>query len=1066
MRENQKGFTLVELIIAVAIMSIVLLAVCGFIVVGSRSYASANTDISLQQEAQLALNQISDVIIDTTDSINYGGKSDTASEMEMVLKDSEFSGEPTEKCLVVVNRKASNNDNPSYWFSWNKADEVIYFNTSDDVVDESHPSPVFVDADKAVLAQHVKEFHIDISQFEENRVVMISMTFANGDREYTTSNNITVRNRVALNKIDVKPMKRATEMTINTVSSVTLEPGDHYTFLYTVEGADDDKTVRWELAGAAKNGTAISSDGALNIGLEETRQSFTVRVTRAAYADARTTKEVRVNVKRVTDVNLSCAVTDIEAGKTVTVTGSAVGNFLGNRCDAYGCAADDPSKDWDLTDWTIVSGPAVLEASDNDSADIMINTTAKAGDEIVVEASSALSVRKGYGPKTAPTTPPVKGRIVLKVTKGEIGDVPLNSIFKFGTDNDPGPIELYLTEGDDADTNILDKYVCCVRIREMDSNTKDNDQVVLYYTNDGKNVRFYPDLFGLELNRSYYVFIQLLSPISKANVARQAKIYDSDGDITNEYLNNLDSRGKYIGDKYYASKFYYGILSPPSIALKYNGVSYPNNDPDYYEKYSFVTGEETVMSRPELDRDRTINVKYEAIMHNIRFTLYKGEGNDISQWTRIYGFNGDTLQYDSGSNTLPGGDIVFDPENTSQFLKRVSNNNWQEATGTYHIVPGYEYANNLTNPDGRTYIYLYKHNLRGDYENHYYERPECTITLKIDTGMNLELPRENNEEIWTNFPVPTDSTFPFELKNSTIQSTVYNFTKYKSDGSYVGKLDNIVVDCKYVPSVGGSADSYTITLSDKQVDGTQIKTHIYGKYTCEVGQDKWEKVSGVESDETTTLNLTFTKNDNTYMTYFPAPGENDFPFKQTSEKQSVNCSLIMFNKNDSSDRYVEKCTITANYLNGVYSIVVSKIENTSAHKKTIYTYGTFKYEENTWKQTGSGSTTVQAVWRPRIFFTYTINNEVKNCMMELPLPSDSDFPQFNGEFTTDSLLQEYYLETDTYGSNVQNAWGGFTFTFAYNNNTQTYTVTLKSTWNSGTDCTWTCPEGGDTWTKQ
>ena len=38
MFKNQKGFTLVELLIVVAIMSIVALAVCGFIMSGVRSY--------------------------------------------------------------------------------------------------------------------------------------------------------------------------------------------------------------------------------------------------------------------------------------------------------------------------------------------------------------------------------------------------------------------------------------------------------------------------------------------------------------------------------------------------------------------------------------------------------------------------------------------------------------------------------------------------------------------------------------------------------------------------------------------------------------------------------------------------------------------------------------------------------------------------------------------------------------------------------------------------------------------------------------------------------------------
>ena len=55
-----------ELLIAIAILSIVVMSVCGFILVGSRSYASANSDINVQQEAQLSLNQMSDVLIDTT----------------------------------------------------------------------------------------------------------------------------------------------------------------------------------------------------------------------------------------------------------------------------------------------------------------------------------------------------------------------------------------------------------------------------------------------------------------------------------------------------------------------------------------------------------------------------------------------------------------------------------------------------------------------------------------------------------------------------------------------------------------------------------------------------------------------------------------------------------------------------------------------------------------------------------------------------------------------------------------------------------------------------------------
>lgn len=1066
MRKNHKGFTLVELIIAVAIMAIVAAAVCGFIIVGSRSYTSANTDIMLQQEAQLALNQISDVIIDTTDSINYGGKDDAASEMQMVLKDSEFSTEPTEKCLVVVNTNdtESNNDNPSYWFYWNKEDEVIYFN---EVAVDSSMSQAEIengfktaDTDKAILAQHVKELHIDISQFEENRVVMISMTFENGGREYTTSNNITVRNRVVLNRITVEPMKRATDFTINTVASVTLEPGDHYTFAYTVEGNDENKAVNWEMAGGAQNGSFISSEGELTIGKEETRQSFTVRVTRAEYTDARSTKEVRVNIKRVTTVNLSCDESSVSSGSTVTIDGSAVGNLLGNLCNSYSCASDDVSKDWDVCDWTIVSGPATIETSDGRSADIKVSTSAKAGDEIVIEASSALSAAKngGYGSAETPAVPPVKGRLTLTVAKGNLGDVPIRSGFKFGTDNDPGPLD-YMRSHLKTDWY---RYVYCVRVRELDAVTAADDQVVMYYTT-GANERFNPDLFGLELNRSYYVFFQVLDPVSKETREKKANneigsyYEDSAEEIVNEYLNNIDPvSGKYIGDKYEADDYYYGMLTPPIIKLSYNGVTYPNDNEDYYESYSMITGGETVMGTPSLSE--ALNVEYNIMMDNVRYTLYEGEGDDIANWTRIYGFDGDTLEYDSGSNTVPGGAISLNPE-SSQFLKRdINNQNLLQACGTYHIVAGYVYANDPNIRGG--YKYLYKHNLNGDYSTHYYEQMQCTITIKIDMGLNLELPSENGEELWTYFPLPEDSGFPFALQSSEKQTVTYYFTKYTQEGANRGSLGNgsVMVDCKYMPGVKGSADSYTITLYSKQINGRQVTTSVYGTYNCKVGNKKWERMTG-PSDKTETIvtNLTFTKNGSTYETYFPAPSESGFPFKAITGEQSAGYQLIEFNKDNAWDTHIENCTVKCTYQNGTYSIELIVTESMGAHKAKEYHYGTFEYDGSQWTQTKDGTSKEVAVWGSRIYFTY----DNTPSMMELPVPPESGFPQFAGtEYEQGISGNLVYAQSDTYGE--KGTWIDVKLYYQYENGV--YTVTAVNLYNSGIVYgVWQCASDGTEW---
>ena len=103
MQKQNKGFSLVELIIAIAILVIVTGAVCSFIVITSRNYANGNNDIGVQQEAQLAFNQISDVVIDARNSINYAGE-DGSGNFVKVLKDSEFANTPEVKKLIVYNR--------------------------------------------------------------------------------------------------------------------------------------------------------------------------------------------------------------------------------------------------------------------------------------------------------------------------------------------------------------------------------------------------------------------------------------------------------------------------------------------------------------------------------------------------------------------------------------------------------------------------------------------------------------------------------------------------------------------------------------------------------------------------------------------------------------------------------------------------------------------------------------------------------------------------------------------------------------------------------------------------
>ena len=63
MKRDNRGFTLVELIVCIAILSIVLAAAFGFMVAGSKSYTSVSNRLDLQLRARLAASQLTDRLI-------------------------------------------------------------------------------------------------------------------------------------------------------------------------------------------------------------------------------------------------------------------------------------------------------------------------------------------------------------------------------------------------------------------------------------------------------------------------------------------------------------------------------------------------------------------------------------------------------------------------------------------------------------------------------------------------------------------------------------------------------------------------------------------------------------------------------------------------------------------------------------------------------------------------------------------------------------------------------------------------------------------------------------------
>jgi prepilin-type N-terminal cleavage/methylation domain len=70
-KHDNKGFTLIELIVAVAILAVLTVSVMGFIFSGTGAFLSVYSNVSLQTSTQMVMNQLKEYLIDCNGGVCY-----------------------------------------------------------------------------------------------------------------------------------------------------------------------------------------------------------------------------------------------------------------------------------------------------------------------------------------------------------------------------------------------------------------------------------------------------------------------------------------------------------------------------------------------------------------------------------------------------------------------------------------------------------------------------------------------------------------------------------------------------------------------------------------------------------------------------------------------------------------------------------------------------------------------------------------------------------------------------------------------------------------------------------
>lgn len=184
MKNDNRGVTIVELLISIMIFGILVTAVFGFMLAGSRSYNTVSSRLNLDVQAQLALNQFESYIMDCNSCLYYSVADNT---------------------LYVVNEK-ENADGAiiytAYVFRY-KPDGCIYFGSgSGDVITKNSSTGNYTCKVVAsdLLAENVRGFLVTPISSDGVTVTSAAVTidFAARTATYSGKRTIALRNRPAI----------------------------------------------------------------------------------------------------------------------------------------------------------------------------------------------------------------------------------------------------------------------------------------------------------------------------------------------------------------------------------------------------------------------------------------------------------------------------------------------------------------------------------------------------------------------------------------------------------------------------------------------------------------------------------------------------------------------------------------------------------------------------------------------------------------------------------------------------------------------------------------------------
>ncbi|MBR1700961.1 MAG: prepilin-type N-terminal cleavage/methylation domain-containing protein [Lachnospiraceae bacterium] len=317
-QKDRRGLSLIELVCALAILSIITATIGGAMVVATHSYRQGTVESSLQQEAQFTANLIESLIVDATKSVvaEPGITVDETTHTEIF---------PTTTKLTIENE-----NDVKYVIQYDPSTQKITYT-------EYHGESVFGEENE-LLAAHVSDFKVDARNFAAHRNVLLNITMKNEGSEYATSYNVTSRNNPNGGNTGL-----VAKATIHCEDAIVMEPGQTYMMGVSVSGSTSTYTA--EFVGNNSTGsTATVVAGGLELKLGTDERAGGVNDPTHQHSPGFMVLRIKAGTYATKDVYVYLRYVDNVKGKEINGSGAPSSTPITVTLDDIGFASsDDPN---------------------------------------------------------------------------------------------------------------------------------------------------------------------------------------------------------------------------------------------------------------------------------------------------------------------------------------------------------------------------------------------------------------------------------------------------------------------------------------------------------------------------------------------------------------------------------------------------------------------------------------------------------------------------------------------------------------------------------------------------